>query len=254
MGDVKNITLRLNGGDISPKMISLGSLICLIESFKKALCFDAPRNTKDQEKALWNISLVSIKKGSAMYGLDVAKKPYENFKKITEPLKSGNYNDLPIEAIEPLQSLQKLCKDTGWDSIVMSNGVAEAVITKDTKILKKGLLKDRTVVYGEVIRVGGVDPKVTIKVTDKSTISCSADQDTVEELGRRLYKRVGLKGLAERHIADMSIETFAIEEVLPYKETPITEALASISPILFPYWQGLSNDEIVKKIRKMRDE
>ena len=117
-------------------------------------------------------------------------------------------------------------------------------------------IKDRTVIYGEVICVDGRDePKVHIKqTTNKPIIQCDTDKKTIKELGCRLYERVGVAGLAERRISDMHIEKFTIKRVLPYKETPITEALAAISPMLSPHWKDMNDDEIVKEIRKMRDE
>ena len=249
------IKLRLSGSGTNPEKLHIKDLIKLFEAFQKVLFFKAPKNLKKStQNSLWEMNLLSVKDGGAGYGFGAGEKVCDSFEEITSSINNGNYKSIPQEAVGQIQFMKNLATKGAY-GIEMMNGKVRAVVNEKTVLPKSHLIKDRTIIYGEVVRVGGIEKsKVMIATASGNNISCSVEKSTIKELAKRLYERVGLRGLAERRITDMYIESFTIAEILPYKEVPITEALEKVAPFLGSRWKGLSPEEIVKEIRRMRDE
>ena len=74
-----------------------------------------------------------------------------------------------------------------------------------------------TVIYGKVERVGGVEPRVRLRLSSHDSISCHLSESLARQVGGRLYEEIGLKGKATWDAGDYSLLYFHAEEVTPYK-------------------------------------
>lgn len=77
------------------------------------------------------------------------------------------------------------------------------------------ILTGETTLYGEVKRVGGFKPRVVLKTIQGDTIYCDASKALAQELGRRLYTEVGVRGQAKWNMQTLRIDAFIIESVPP---------------------------------------
>jgi hypothetical protein len=86
-----------------------------------------------------------------------------------------------------------------------------------------------TTLYGIVKRVGGNTPTVLIQTLDGNHISCQVDEILARKLGKSLYTKVGLIGIAKWNVADSAIKAFKIKKMTAYQETPLSEAFSRLS-------------------------
>lgn len=131
-----------------------------------------------------------------------------------------------------------------------------ATITPELIVADAALLKGESVLYGQVIRVGGRSPKVLIAAADHSgTISCAVSQEIARTLGGRLYTDIGVAGIATWNAETLKLEAFQITELLPYKKTPITQAFKQLSDRYGQYFDDIDDvDEFIASVRGDKEE
>jgi hypothetical protein len=115
------------------------------------------------------------------------------------------------------------------------------------------LIEGETSLYGKVERVGGSTPRVVLRVAEKVTVHCDVSEEVAKELGHRLYTWVGVGGRAKWSPYDHSIESFRVERVLPYVDTPITDAVTKLGALIGEYWTGVDALAWVATFRRGED-
>jgi hypothetical protein len=90
-------------------------------------------------------------------------------------------------------------------------------------------LRGETVLFGRVERVGGVEPKVRLRISDHESVSCHISEELAKRVGNRLYNEVGLRGQATWDAVDFELLYFHAEELLSYQAGPITAAFDALA-------------------------
>jgi len=111
-------------------------------------------------------------------------------------------------------------------------------------------ISSETTLYGVVKRVGGEPPTVWIQTFYGNHVSCQIDETLAKKLGRFLYTRVGLIGIAKWNVADSSIKTFQIRKMTAYQDTSLSEAFSSLSSDMGHYYNDVDAHKWVSTIRK----
>lgn len=94
---------------------------------------------------------------------------------------------------------------------------------------------------GQVVRVGGEEPKVRLKLPSGKVLSCDTSEHVAKELGHRLYETVTCKGYATWDYATGEVLKFKIETVGKFRKVPASvafENLAEAMPSVIAKWNS----------------
>ncbi len=262
------IQVRITDIDIGPEKIrsrDVGPLIVAIEEML-AVLISRENPELGIESSQVVIGLADVKRGS--YVLDFKTQfPQEAqraYRIVANAVNENDYAYLPPKAIKGLESVRDFARRYNgvaefWDR----NGHGDSYrkltsISTTTKIdAQITFLKSRTTLYGKVFRVGGEDkPTARIRILSGQVINCTLRNEKIaQELGSRLYKRVGLQGIALYDPTNMVLEHFNVENILDYDAKSLTESFSSLYEVVGEYLDPVENlDEIFAGIRYDDDE
>jgi hypothetical protein len=127
-----------------------------------------------------------------------------------------------------------------------------ATLTPDFEIPKPGYITGQTTIYGEVVRVGGVEPKVEIKTIAGQTLYCPFELKLASQLGALLYQLIGLDGDARWNTQSFEIEDFRVTGISEYRDISLIDAFQSLSAIAGRYYSDI--DDVIGYVDDLRRE
>lgn len=253
----KLFELKFIGGDISPDKISSHELAELIISFEESMVGLIKRENKDFNEENLIISLVDVEEGSLK--LKFKPKIFEialpAFIAVSSSIKSNNFTNLPYKSVKALSNISTFCK-TKKCSVELrkdthSNKPTATIYAEHEITVPQDLfIVGETTIYGRVVRVGGIEPKVSISLSKGETLFCSITEALAKQIGKGLYEEVGIKGTATWLKEDYSIIDFKIDSFFPIDRTSLTSTFTELNKILGKYWEDVTDVEgEIAKIR-----
>ena len=97
-----------------------------------------------------------------------------------------------------------------------------------SKSPRRSISGGETVIYGKVERVGGVRPRVRIRVSEREIVYGDISEEQSRELGSRLYSQAALRGQATWDAQDGAVVYFRVEEILHYERGKASTAFAEL--------------------------
>ncbi|MCW3128199.1 MAG: hypothetical protein JWO03_3857 [Bacteroidetes bacterium] len=241
------LEFKLEGDGIAPdsfKAREVGEIIISLESSLKA--YILAQGQEVDENQLF-ISLVNVQEGSNRLFLkpNISDLFVAAFIACSAAIAANDYSTLPEKSIKGLQQIQKIIKAKNCDGCLIRNGQTLAEIKPDTEISipTSHILKGDTIVYGRIIRVGGAEPHVRVKL-DNAPLPLTLDvsEDIAVRLAHKLYRVVGFKGTAEWLKVGYSIVSFKVYDVIDkYDPTSNKEAFAEIREIIGDEWDKIED-------------
>lgn len=253
MDNNKNIIeFTISGDNITPESISIRELTELLTNLENSIT--AISQIQSKNKLTDTFTLISIKSGSASYELKYPEQYNDSTRIVLNAISNNKINELLPKCIEGIKKIyeftkRKICK---INIKIKDTEPLEATIDSSMEINEPSsyILQGDTTIYGIVERVGGATgPKVSIRLSNNKTITCSIDENIAKELGKRLYMWVGILGKATWNINDYTIESFDIKGITEYNGGSIIEGFKELSEIAGKYWDGVEAIQTVKKIR-----
>jgi hypothetical protein len=255
-----HIEFRLAGEGIAPGTVRSRDLAEIIASAEDMIASvvvrDHPTITKDEVI----VGLFSISEGSVAlrFKTPLGQPVRSAFAGIARAIKAQDYEDLPDSARKSLGKIASFSRRRNCDLELYSlDGQRQrlAVVTPQTRVEPLPQISEFATIYGEVVRVGGVEPKVVIRLPNNQSISCDIDIDLARQLGPMLYRWVGVRGTGRWSAKHLSLEEFRVREITPYRDTPVSEAVAALAEILGPYYADIEDaDSYVAGLRAERAE
>ena len=249
--------LHFTGENISPDNIRIGEIAIILDSIENVLLSIISEENPTQTKDTLTIGLHTIKEGSL--GLQFASKLPEvvtpAFKKAAHSIRSGTAEELPPDSIPYFEKILSFVrKHHALADFIVANGKVEilATLTPDFELPRPIYLNGQTTIFGEIVRVGGVEPKVEVKLISGQTIYCPFDISLASRLGSLLYQLVGLEGEAKWDPRTYEIEDFRLTGISPYRDTPLPEAFQSLSEIAGKYYEDI--DDVTGYITELRGD
>lgn len=240
--------LKFTGGDIKPEKISSQELAELIKSFESSIINTIKKEHKDFNEENLIISLVDIEESSLK--LKFKPKLYElalpAFLTISTSIANNNFSSLPYKTIESLVQISSFCKSKKCSAEFkndFSSDTPAAIIYSDQEIsIPKDLfIVGETIIYGKVVRVGGVEPKVAIRIKEGETLFCNVSEDLAKQIGKGLYTEIGIKGVAKWLKEDYSILDFKINSFFQLERIPLTQAFQECRLLIGKYWKDVTD-------------
>jgi|GEM_PF-6787725 len=145
----------------------------------------------------------------------------------------SNYNT----AIESFQYSQTN------DSVIK---ILSEISMEDTAQMPSTTLKSKKTMYGEVIQVGGKQPKVRIKLDNGDIVSCIGDKDIVCKAAGFLYNSVRFSGIAKTHFSLGSpyIQSFVLKDIQSFTALPAADLINRLKPHISKQLDRLDDQEL----------
>ncbi|MBI4332457.1 MAG: hypothetical protein HY673_14385 [Chloroflexi bacterium] len=254
------IEIRFSGEGVKPettKASDIADIIKAIESMLESYIF---RDHPDTDKDAVIVGLVSIENLSVglTFRSQIPAITIRAFEKVGEAVATGQYSELPPASLEALNTIALFTRRRQCTTdFIVRNGQRKTVatMTPQTKIERLPSLTGETTIYGQVIRVGGRDPKVWVELINGDQITCEASVDIVRKLGGKLYDIVGLSGSARWNPKSLALEGFTAKDITPYEETPLEDAFGQLAKVAGQYYADVNDVErYIASIRGSRRE
>lgn len=234
-------------GDVSPERVPasvLGEFITLIE---KAVLAVLGREKESQEELAF-VSLVDVKQGSDWLYFSSPPTVIPAVGAITQAIAERQFDILPVKAHSYIYDANKLCNKHGWGIEFLPNekySIGGASIQQNELIpepRKPTRTNGTTTIIGKVIRTGGVEPKVHIKLLDsEASLHIKVSEDQAKDLAGRLYEIVALDCRVSWLNDDWSMDTntISVVEIANYaKPRSPSRAFARLSELSGETWDS----------------
>jgi hypothetical protein len=203
------------------------------------------------------LSLVNIKNGSVdlEFQTPVPALVIPAFERAALAIRESNFKELPFIAIDAIKKMVSYSRSRQCSiDFYEQNGTENilATITPETMLETIPTLLGETILYGELIRVGGINPAVLLRMADGRTVICHTDRATARNLASRLYTWIGLKGTAEYIVNNFEMVDFAIKEITEFEDKPVIQVINDLAVLVGPYYKEI--DDVMKYISEMRGE
>ncbi len=254
------IEVNFSGENIKPdsvKASDIGEILKAVENMVESQVFrDHPEINKEQVI----VGFVNIK--SESIGLQFVS-PIENivfpiFRSVGQAIETNDYKGLPTSSIDAVETIITFSrKKQCVAELVTSNEHREvlATITPQTTLERRARLSGETIVYGQVVRVGGREPRAMVELLSGQTVFCDTNKDVAKKLGNRLYTVVGLLGMARWDAESLRLEQFTIEDVTPYEELLLEDAMNQLAKAVGIYYSDVTDvKKYISDIRRLESK
>jgi len=247
------LQLRFTGEHISPGSFSVKELGNLLIDIQKSVFAIAGISDDADESAV--ISLKEIKNESA--GLHF----YSDWPTVNDAcvklIKAVNRRDLtglPRSSFVGIKHISKIAKEKKCDAELKNNtsrtSATATLKQKDNLIFPEDVfLKDTKDFYGEITRVGGVEPRVQFKTFSGTTHHADVSKELARQIANKLYQTVKMKAEVKWISSSDVFEEMKIISVEDYSVQSNTglfdelrETLESYSDKYGSDLEGLMND------------
>jgi hypothetical protein len=251
----KRFQIRFRGAGMTPRNVRLGELGDLLASLESAVA--AINGTAAEEVRM---GLVQVRSQSAAYALESSSVDASTAMKLWwTAVREKETTGLPPAAQEASKKILAFVKRHDCVGEMRESGVRKVLakitpLTTFATTLPDGI-RSHTVLYGEVVRVGGVERKLMLRVhPDKPAVTVSIKtKELARELGARLYETVGVAGSALWHPVTDALLGFDAEELLPYDGSAL-DAIANVSALVGSELDAVDMEEFVATIRGNSDD
>jgi hypothetical protein len=232
MENTETIGLKFEGNGIKPSSVKASEIADLIKSFEATVLALAKKENPEINEDLVNISFEEIKESSlsllnkvhvsAVYGATIL---------LAGAFSNNNFDDLSKTTLENLKVFTRFTKRHDCTGFIYKGVEKLASFNKDTdvKYSDKGTISGETTIYGEATRVGGDNPRVSLKINNDYTFSFDVNKEIAIELASNLYKEVGLTGKARWDKRTYRILEFYPKEIILLENEPLSKTFEDLS-------------------------
>lgn len=250
------IGLRLTG--MKPSDIRAGELAKIIMAFEDMIASTVHRTRPQITKDELGVGLIKIEDKSI--GLEFSTKlpelTIDAYNAITDSVAKENFFALSTETLKSLREIHSFIKSKNCEGELFSrNGktVLKALLLPSTEIPQHPVTTAQTTIYGRILRVGGVDPRVMVEHSSGKTVFCRVkDESLARKLGERLYMWAGLKGSAILDSESLEILDFKVENITEYEGIlSLTDSISQLKTLAGEYYADIDDvDEYVSSLRE----
>ena len=256
MNNEKFIEIRLIGSDIIPGHIRSSELADIIKSVEEMISSVVIRDVPELKKENIVIGLTHIESKSIglQFSPNLPEQAFNAAHLITQSLNEQNFAHLPHSSLKALNVIASFTRKHHCNAELRTqNGVDTllAVITPETEIIYASSLTGQTTLYGEVMRVGGAEPRIMLKTIDEQTVYCDISYELAKQVAEHLYTQVCVSGTAKWSPDTLDLEEFRIEDIVDYEESSAIEAFNALSQLIGSQFSAIDNVEtFVTTIRR----
>lgn len=228
------ISYTLEGEALGPTDLSAREIADQLKQIEAALTALIPPDAERPGEA--RLSVIGIESGST-HLLFVSNRPdlyLPAAARLTAAIRTGVFVDLPRQAQKALAELvQFVRKRRGQARLTVAGAegaqiTAEAIVHPDLRIDAEVRLQGPTTFYGEVLRVGGKEPRVEFQPDSGPVRYFDVSREIAIDLASHLYQPVAVDGTAVWNAVTAELLEFTVESWRPYALTSPVEAFAEL--------------------------
>ena len=227
--------IKLSGGGLLPETLPIQELADVLKSVELILGSIALDQNIGLNSEDFIVGLVDIEKGSARlkFTSTFSEVALAALMTVTTAICTRDYKDIPNNALKGLKELSVYTAKRGCDIQIykegdLSNPLAEICADVSLSLPGDATITGYTTVYGQILRIGGVEPKVVVRTLDNDLLYCTLSGPLAKELAKSLYETVGLAGIATWESNSYKILAFNAEEIIPYRHENLLSAFATL--------------------------
>lgn len=249
-------TFLINGDEVKPSSFSINQLTEILKSLNSIASAEAG----DSNVSGGLIRIESISEGSLKCGLASKISKAIWLTPVFIACQSNDFSRLDPETLDSLQSIQRIAKSVGGESInfvdgTQAGGFASLSVETDINQLL-ATISGESEMLAHILRVGGkpTSPTANVRVldqrTDFKTVSLAGEK-LAQDLGKQLYKNVILRGEATWNLRG-EIRKFKATSFEPASEANPLEAINSLRELFAGQFDDV--EDSVAYVRKLRGE
>lgn len=252
--------LRFTGGGVKPDVVPARELAELIIATEEAISSIALQRNPGLNPDEIIVGLVQIENKSL--GLSFASSSPDvvgsAFNEMAASITRRSFTGLPTKSLRGLRVLAEFnnthnCRTQFWNGETTAREpLAEMDVGFEMYLPEENFIRGETVIYGRVERVGGVDPKARVRLSEHEVVSCRLNENLAKELGAHLYAQVGLRGQATWDASDHSLAYFRVDEILPFEDAGAVSAAYALNDAAQGAYDAVN--DVPGFVRRLRGE
>lgn len=240
------ISLRFTGNGVAPSNTRCRDVAALVKAVEQLV--GALTESQDEDDDIPDdnpVYVLSIEDASLGFKflagyMAIALAGWDDLASV---LRSNRIDLLEPKIRQPLEEIVSFVKRKNCN-LELSDSRHNSVMAEITPAIQfpeAYKLRSKTTILGEVVRVGGSDPKVGLRLANGKVVSCETTEDVAKELGHRLYELVSCRGYAVWDVASNNILKFRIHSVKPFRQSKasvVFSTLAMAIPETIERWRA----------------
>lgn len=249
-------TIRLTGEAVRPQLLPASDLAQLLIAAEQAVLAIALRDHPDAAEELV-VGLSAVQDQSIGFAFtsnqpQVAQAAYAELITLTE---NHAFRSLPARSLEGLRTLTRFSREHGGRTQFWNGGTERPLLDLASdfaiEVPAPEYQRGETVLYGRIERVGGVRPRVRLRVSEHEVVYGDITEEQSRDLGSRLYSDAALRGLATWDAQDGSVVYFRVQEILHYHRGKVREAFKELRDVVGNAYDQIEDvDRYTQQVRE----
>lgn len=159
---------------------------------------------------------------------EIARSAYTE---LTTATSNRLFRSLPARSLEGLRTLTSFSRQRNGRTQFWNGGerpILDLPPEFGIEVPAPEYQRGETVFHGKIERVGGVRPRVRLRVSDRQIVYGDISEEQSRELGSRLYSHTALRGQATWDAQDGAVVYFRVEEILHHERGKASAAFEEL--------------------------
>lgn len=226
-------TIRLTGEGVHPSQIPASDLAqLLIAAEQTVLAIAAKEHPEQAEELVVGLSEIQDKSIGFAFTSNHPQIAQSAYTELVTATSNRLFRSLPARSLEALGTLTAFSREHNGRTQFWNGETDRPLLDLPSdfaiEVPPPDYQRGETVIHGRIERVGGVRPRVRIRVSDREVIYGDITEVQSRELGSRLYSQAALRGQATWDAQDGAVVYFRVEEILRYERAKASEAFAEL--------------------------
>jgi hypothetical protein len=226
-------TIRLTGDGVRPHLISATDLAELMIAAEQTVLGIARRDNPDAADGLI-VAIAGLRDESIGFSFTSNHKVLVNsaYQELVSAAENRLFRSLPAQTVEGLRTLTQFARERKGHTQFWNGSSRGPLLDLPPdyaiEVPPPEYQRGETILFGKIERVGGVRPRVRLRVSPKEVVYGDISEEQSRVLGSRLYSQVSLKGQATWDAKDGTVVYFRVEEILNYEGGNASEAFREL--------------------------
>ncbi len=222
-------TIRLTGEGVRPHLIPASDLAELLVAAEQTVLALAGREHPDAADELV-VGLTKVEDASISFAFTSTHPgiALAIYTELVTSVENRLFKSLPARSLEGLRTLTGFAREhmghtqfwNGQGSQPLLDLAPDYAIGVPPPEYQRG----ETTLYGKIERVGGVRPRVRLRVSQREVVYGDISEEQSRILGAKLYSDTALRGQATWDANDGSVVYFRVEEILDFERGSVQSA------------------------------
>lgn len=226
-------TIRLTGEGVRPHLIPASDLAQLLVAAEQTVLAIAAREHPDAaEELIVGLSQVKDESIGFAFASNRAEVALSAYTELVTATSNRNFRGLPARSLEGLRTLTRFSREHRGRTQFWNGEGDRPLLDLEPdfaiEVPAPEYQRGETVLYGKIERVGGVKPRVRLRVSEREVVYGDISEEQSRELGSRLYSEAALRGRATWDAQDGTIVYFRVEEILRYQRGNVSRAFEEL--------------------------